>query len=141
MASKLLSLRIRPGTSERLERCARERGEPKSRLAERLIDEGLRMAAHPGVAFRDGPAGRRPALDDGQDIWEVARVIRDVAARGEDVVEGVVKLTGLRPDQVRAVVRYYAEYRDEIDAWIRRVDDEAVAAEGAWLREQELLAR
>jgi hypothetical protein len=38
------------------------RGEAKSRTAERLIDEGLRMEDHPGIVFRDGPAGRRAAL-------------------------------------------------------------------------------
>ena len=35
--------------------------------------------------------------------------------------------------------RYYADYRDEINEWSHRVDEEAAAAEAAWRREQELL--
>ena len=38
-------------------------------------------------------------------------------------------------------LRYYAEYRDEIEAWIRMVDEEAERAEAVWRCEQELLAR
>src|SRR3546814_13155480 len=40
-------------------------------LAERLIDEGLRMDAHPSVTFREGPTGRRPALVGGPEIVDV----------------------------------------------------------------------
>jgi hypothetical protein len=59
-------------TLERLDVGARRRGEAKARTAERLIDEGLRMEDHPGVVFRDGPAGRRAALAD-TDIFALAR--------------------------------------------------------------------
>ena len=141
MATKMFSLRLKPATREKLEARARETGEPKSRLAEQLIEEGLRMEKHPGIVFRDGPAGRRPALAEGPGVWEVARVVRDVPGRPVEVVDRVVELTGLRADQVRAVIRYYAEHREEIDDWIRRVDEEAAAAEAAWRREQELFAR
>jgi len=34
---------------------------------------------------------------------------------------------------------YYATHPEETEDWIRRNDDEAEAAEVAWLREQELL--
>ncbi len=99
------------------------------------------MEAHPGIVFRDGPVGRRPAVMGGPDVWEVARVIRDVAERGEPLIDTVVELTGLMPHQVQAALGYYAEHREEIDEWIQRVDDEAERAEAAWLREHELLAR
>jgi hypothetical protein len=46
-----------------------------SPLAERLIDEGLRMDDHPLIVFRSGPAGRRPALAGGPDIAEVVGAI------------------------------------------------------------------
>ena len=32
-------------------------GEATSGLVVRLVDEGIRMAEHPGVVFRDGPTG------------------------------------------------------------------------------------
>jgi hypothetical protein len=28
------------------------------------------MEEHPGIAFRDGPSGRRAALAGGPDVWE-----------------------------------------------------------------------
>ena len=49
----------------RLKKSAQRRGLALSTLAERLIDEGLRMEAHPLVMFRDGPSGRRPILVGG----------------------------------------------------------------------------
>lgn len=141
MASTLISLRLSQATKQELEARALERGEPKTRLAQRLVEEGLRMERHPYIVFRDGPVGRRPALADGPDVWEVASVVRDVAGHPEDMVSEVVELTGLNATQVCAVIRYYAEYRAEIDEWIRRVEEGGIAAEAAWLREQELLAR
>ena len=39
-----------------------------SSAANWLVDEGLRMAEHPGVVFRDGPTGRRAGLVTGPDV-------------------------------------------------------------------------
>ena len=95
------------------------------------------MERHPGIVFRSGPAGRRAGLMSGPDIWEVVR-----AAVGEEKTrEDVAEQTGLTPEQVGAALRYYADYRDEIDAWIRMVDEEAERAEASWRREQELVGR
>ncbi|HTE85587.1 MAG TPA: hypothetical protein VK821_12720 [Dehalococcoidia bacterium] len=99
------------------------------------------MEAHPGITFRSGPAGRRPGLVGGPDVWEVARLVRDVKQGGDDVVSQTVELSGLTPEQVRTAVRYYAEYRSEIDTWLACVDEEADRLEAAWRREQELLKR
>jgi hypothetical protein len=44
-----------------LKRPAREAGQPQTALAERYIEEGLRMDEHPVIYFRDGASGRRPA--------------------------------------------------------------------------------
>jgi len=74
-------------THARLEAGARQRGEPKARIAERLIDEGLRMADHPGIVFRDGPAGRRASLAADPDIWEVIETLKGTGLRGEKAVE------------------------------------------------------
>ena len=40
-----------------------------SSIGERQIDEGLRMEAHPGIVFRNGPSGRRAGLAAGPDVW------------------------------------------------------------------------
>ena len=117
-----MSFRMPARLRERLDRATqRASGETRSQLALRLIDEGLRMEAHPGILFRPGPSGRRPGLVGGPDVWEVARVLRELPA-DEQGLARAVELTGLPLHQVRAAARYYAEHADEIDAWIAEVD-------------------
>src|SRR5262252_9719436 len=53
-----------------------------SSAANRLVDEALRMAEHPGIIFRPGPTGRRAALAGGPDVWEIIRAVR--SARAEE---------------------------------------------------------
>lgn len=97
------------------------------------------MEAHPGIIFRSGPAGRRAGLAGGPDVWEVVRILRGSDAHGMEAIHRTAELMGLSPEQVSLVVRYYAEYPEEIDDWIARIDDEAEQAEAAWQREQDLL--
>ena len=96
------------------------------------------MAAHPGIVFRSGPAGRRPGLAGGPDVWEVVLLAKGLPS-AEDRIEQAAELTGLTPVQVRAALGYYAEFTDEIDAWLHRVDEEATRAETRWRRERNLL--
>ncbi len=132
-----LSLRVEEDLLVRLDKRSRISGRSRSWLAKRLLDEGLRMERHPGIVFRSGPAGRRAGLMSGPDVWEVVR-----AAVGDgNTREPIAERAGLTPEQVGVALRYYAEYRDEIGAWIRRVDEEAERAEADWRREQELLGR
>lgn len=117
------SLRLKAETLSSLESGARERGESKTGLAERLIDEGLRMEQHPGIVLRDGPTVRRPALADGPDVWEVMSAIRDVEAHDERAVEDAIAWTSLNRYQVRTALRYYEAYPAEVDEQIRRNDE------------------
>jgi len=126
------SLRLSADAKRALERQAAERGVSKTRLAERYLEEAVRVAAHPGIVFRDGPAGRRPGLAGGPDVWEVVEVYldedRDAAATADTL--------GLPVGLVEAAIGYYADHRGEIDSWIdsnRRLADEA---EAAWRRRQ-----
>jgi hypothetical protein len=112
----------------------------KSRLAERYIDEGLRMEDHPGVVFRDGPTGRRAALAGGPDIWEVIAAVRASGLDGEDALAAAAEWGSLSLPQMRAAVRYYAEYPHEIDERVARNVEEADAAEQRWRRERHALA-
>jgi hypothetical protein len=72
------------------------------------------MDAYPGIVFRDGPAGRRPAVLGGPDVWEVVQVFlaegRDVGATAENL--------GLQHGLIEAAVAYYVDNRDVIDEWI-----------------------
>ena len=139
MTSRHLSVRLEAKTFERLDAESRRAGQTRSQLAKTLLDEGLRMAAHPGIVFRSGPAGRRAGLAGGPDVWEVIRVFQGATRPGAGRLQQTAELTGLSPGQVQIAVRYYADYPDEIDGWIRRIDEDADAAEVAWRRGRSLL--
>jgi hypothetical protein len=115
-------------------------GVNRSRLAERYIEEGLRIEDHPGIVFRDGPAGRRPGLAAGPDVWEVIGVLKGAPERDEAAISHTADYLNLPLAHVRSAVGYYAAYPAEIDMWIARNDEEAEAAEAAWRREQAALA-
>ena len=137
---KPFSLRMSPRTLARLEADARRRGVPKARAAERLIDEGLRMADHPGIAFRDGPSGRRAALAGGPDVWEVVETLRGSEMTGEAAIEAAAQWGGLTPAQVQLAVRYYGDFREEIDERIDANRREAERLRETWERAREALA-
>jgi hypothetical protein len=133
------SMRLGAGTLGKLERQARQRGESKTRVGERLLEEGLRMAEHPGVVFRDGPAGRRPALASGPDVWEVIETLQQVEGTGEEAIANAATWATLTPAQVRVALRYYGDFPDEVDAWIRENREEADRQQAAWRRAQDAL--
>ena len=136
----VISIRFkRLGVYERLKRSAAQRDESISSAGERLIDEGLRMDAHPGIIFRDGPAGRRAVLAAGPDIWEVVPLLRDLSGSLEERIAATAELLWLTERQVRAVSRYYAEFTDEIDAEIAENDEIADRELAAWENERKLL--
>lgn len=111
-------------TLGQLDRRARTEGRARSALIQRYVAEGLEMDEYPGIVFRSGPAGRRPGLMAGPDLWEVVAVFRSF---------GDVKRTADWLDQssgaVEIALRYYEEHRSEIDDWIRRNEEAAEAAE------------
>ncbi len=115
-------------------------GATPSGLAERLVDEGLRMAEHPGIVFRDGPSGRRAALALGPDVWEVAKAVRELDERRERAITAAAEMLNLSIERVHFALRYYGAYPDEIDAEMATADEESRAAEQAWQAEQRLLA-
>lgn len=135
----MLSIRMPDETRERLEATAEARGETRSALMQRYVEEGLRMDRHPGILFRPGPAGRRPGLAGGPDVWEVARVIRNAETRGDKAIAEAASWLGLSAAQVRTAVEYYADYPAEIDAWLARIDAQAAEAEESYLRQREVL--
>lgn len=138
--SRHLSVRVDDDVLARLDAESDRIGRSRSWLAKRLLEEGLRMERHPGIVFRAGPAGRRAGLVGGPDVWEVVRVCLGYGGDDSAARETIAEQTGLTVEQVQATLGYYAEYGDEVDEWIRRVDEEADRAGAAWRRERELLA-
>lgn len=133
------SIRIDEDLRDRLETAADEAGISRNALIQRYVSEGLEMDRHPGLVFRDGPAGRRPAIAGGPDVWEVVRAVNDATARGEAAIDEAAAWLGIPRQQVRLAVGYYARHRGELDAWIEALDRMAAEAEAAWRVEQDIL--
>src|SRR6478609_4613692 len=73
-----LSVRLNDSTIARLGRHAQRMHLAPRTLAQRYVEEGLRMDEHPLIRFADGPAGRRARLvGTGKDIWEIIATVRD----------------------------------------------------------------
>jgi len=136
MTSRQFSARFDASIVERLERRAARAGATKSQLAERYIDEGMRMEAHPGIVFRDGPTGRRAGLALGPDVWQVVWTLQSSDTTGQEAISATADWMGLSVDQVRVAIRYYADFHAEVEERIRWHRDEADEAEQRWHREQ-----
>lgn len=139
--SSPLSIRFDPAILDRLRRRTRAiPGATPSGLAQRLVDEGLRMAEHPGIVFKDGPTGRRAALALGPDIWELIKVTRELHERGTSALRGAAEIMNLSAERVQDALDYYAAFPEEIDAEIGLADEASATAERAWRTQQQLLA-
>lgn len=106
------TLRLAPGTRQRLMAWAHHAGLPERTLAQRYVEEGLRHDAHPLIQFLDGPSGRRASLlGRGLDVWEVIATVRDNNGSISQAAEYLQVPAGL----VEAAVAYYGEFCDEIE--------------------------
>lgn len=136
-----LSIRFNEALLERLRRRSEAiPGSTPSGLAQVLIDEGLRMAEHPGVVFKDGPTGRRAAVAFGPDIWEIVTYLKEIDERGETAIDAAAEELSLSPARIRLALDYYSFYPDEINEEIALADAASRAAEQAWHARQRLLA-
>jgi uncharacterized protein (DUF433 family) len=124
-----LSLRLNDATVSRLGARARRVHLPPRTLAQRYVEEGLRMDEHPLVRFADGPAGRRARLlGTGKDVWEVIAVVRDNDGDAAEAARYLQVPLGL----VQAAVAYYGSYTAEIDQQIEANEQETAEAYAAF---------
>lgn len=94
------------------------------------------MEEHPGVIFRDGPAGRRATLIGGPDVWEILRSVQSARAAEPDLSRSeLVKLvednTGVPGRLVSLALAYWANYPEETDALValaERLEEESLRA-------------
>ena len=104
-------------------------------LAERYVEEGLRMDEHPLIYFRDGEAGRRPALMGTRlDVWQVIETVR----QNENSPAAAAEYLRLPLSHVEALLGYYVNYQNEVDEWIAREQTVADQAEISWRRRHEI---
>jgi hypothetical protein len=118
-------MRIDVRTLEELERRSAQRGESKSRLAQRYIEEAMRMEAFPAIQFRDGPTGRRAAIIGDMDVWQFIGCFVDPLAPTREELEYVASATGYSMPlwKARSALDYYAAHTAEVDEWVRRNEE------------------
>src|SRR5712691_7603993 len=122
------SLRLSDSIAAELDRAAKLTGESRTRLVERYVDEGLRRDEHPLIDFRGPAASRRPALLGSRlDVWQVIETFKN----SDKNLEATATYLDIPVEHVRAAVRYYAHYRDEIDEYAERMHAAADRAEAA----------
>jgi uncharacterized protein (DUF433 family) len=116
------SFRFPQALVQRLDRRAGNLGVTRTTLAERFLEEGLRLVEHPGIVFRDGASGERRAAISGTrlDVWMVVEIIR---ANGG--IQEASDYLDVPTHRIEAAARYYAAYPDEIDEEIRQNDEYA----------------
>jgi uncharacterized protein (DUF433 family) len=131
--SQPLSVRLTDATLSRLGSRARRMHLPPRTLAQRYVEEGLRMDEHPLIRFADGPAGRRARLTGtGKDVWEIIAVVRDNNGDPAETARYLDIPLGL----VQAAITYYGVYTDEIDQLIELNEAETAEAHAAFLAGQ-----
>jgi uncharacterized protein (DUF433 family) len=133
-----LSVRLTDSTLQRLGARARRVHLPPRTLAQRYVEEGLRMDEHPLVRFAEGPAGRRARLvGTGKDVWEVIAVVRENDGDATEAARYLEMPLGL----IQAAMSYYGAYADEVDQWIDLNEQEAAEAHAAFAAGQAAVRR
>jgi uncharacterized protein (DUF433 family) len=132
-----ISFRFTPQTVEGLRRRSHQSGLGQGALAERYIEEGVRMDEHPGVYFRDVGSGRRPSVMGTR--LDVAQII-ETLRQNDSSVEETAEYLEIAAAQVETALRYYAAHREEIDAWIERSRAVAQQERELWQRREQALA-
>jgi uncharacterized protein (DUF433 family) len=118
MPGKARGIRISDPVEREIEREAERRGESFSAVASEVLKEGVRMRRVPGIAFTDGPSGRRATVaGTGLDVWEI---IASWKAVGETMDALLEEYDWLNEFQLRSALAYYRMYPDEIDARLAR---------------------
>ena len=147
VATSPSSVRFEPRVLERLSAfVAVHQDLTLSSATSRLVDEALRAREHPLITFKDGPAGRRARVVGGPDVWEIIGAVRSVRVAepdlaGDEALVVVAETAGVPVPFLHAALAYWGDYPEEVDAFLDRARAEAVQAEAAWERQQELLGR
>jgi hypothetical protein len=134
------SFRLSDALLERLDVEARATGTSATALVASLLDEGLKIRRFPGIIYRDGPAGRRAALANGPDVWEVARAVKGASGAGDEKLRRAALDSGLAPAQVRLAVDFYTAFPEEVDARITADEKAADEVRERIVRRERLLS-
>jgi uncharacterized protein (DUF433 family) len=119
-------IRLPGALDDAIQREAEKHGKTWSALTTELLEEALRLRHAPGIAFVDGPTGRRAVVaGTGIDVWEVVATWK---ALGGDTSRTREAFSWLSEIQVRSALGYYERYPEEIE--------HRLAREEAWTPER-----
>lgn len=82
-----------------------------------IVQEWLAAQRFPQLEFRDTRAGRRAALREGPEVWEIAAAAGPNRAMSAAVGQ---QFAGIRGEALEEALRYAREFSDEIDRVIAR---------------------
>jgi hypothetical protein len=119
MAKKTKGIRISDQLDREITHESEPRGKSWSSITNELLEEAVRIRRVPGIVFVDGATGRRAALADSLDVWEIIATWNEGGRSYEELRQNYPWLT---ETQLRAALAYYELYPSEIDA---RLDREA----------------
>jgi sulfur carrier protein ThiS len=140
MGRSTTSIRLDDALRNQLAAQAATESTTVTELIERYVHEGLAAAAHPGVVFKPGPAGRRAALAGGPDIWEVVAALRNTTGSESRRIAQLATEFGIHERQVVIALNYAAVNRAEIQARVHANDQALAQAEHVAGERQRLLA-
>lgn len=80
-----------------------------------LTEEAIKAREFPDIIFVDGPTGRRATFRDGPDVWEI---VEPYVLAGKDWTVLRESYPDLDEAKLRAAVRYYESYPEELEARI-----------------------
>jgi uncharacterized protein (DUF433 family) len=118
MSTEQITLKIDSQRLAEAQALAIQTGASMEHLLSESLNEAIKMRRCPGIIFVDGPAGRRPVVTGGLEVWEIVEAWKggcqgDFACLQET-------FHWLTEHQLRAALRYYELYPAEIDAWIEK---------------------
>jgi uncharacterized protein (DUF433 family) len=134
MLDEQVTIRIGASVLAKLKRRAQERlnGETTA-LARRYIEEGLAMDHYPGIVFREGSGGRRPALAGRR--LDIAAIIETLRSSKNDRA-ATAEYFEISQREVDSAVAYYVDHKSEIDAWIDEQQRANQEQREAWERQR-----
>ena len=114
MASPV-SLRLPEDTAAKVRTLAAVEQRSFAEMVKVLTAEAVKLREFPEIYFADGPTGRRARFRSGPDVWEV---LEPYLVAGHDWDALRESFPHVDEGTLRAAIRYYEAYSQEIDARI-----------------------
>lgn len=120
--NQVLSLRLDEETLKTLKEEAANQRRPLSYILREMLTEAIKVRKCPGIAFLDGPTGRRAVIaGTGMDVWEVISTYKNECRENFEELKRVYHW--LTPVQLKSALNYYHLYPREIEERIKKNEE------------------